>query len=279
MSTHARCGVFGLLVTLAQLLVATTAGAQGDAPQLSEELLSAFQPMVFDGGAAGTLPYRLMQPIGALPTTGEQSTRYPLVVFLHGRGERGADNVRQLTYLDPVATPEFRRRYPAYVVAPQCPEEGEVMWTDRLDPWLPVTMSENPSPPLVKVRALVSQLMERYPIDADRVYLVGLSMGGYATWDLISRYPGEYAAAAPVCGAGDLSKAQEMATTPLWVVHGELDPVVSVGHSRQMVAALCEAGGNPVYSELEGVGHNSWQPAFANRALWDWLFAQRRQGR
>lgn len=242
--------------------------------QPSEELKNAFSAEQFSGEQGDVLLYRQMTPAGGEDANqdGEQS---PLLVFLHGYGERGDDNTRQLIHLDPLAKPEFQR-YGAYVVVPQCPDDEGVTWTAKLSPKDSVTQSDQPTEPMQLVIELVNELVEKLPIDPDRVYVAGLSMGGYATWDLVMRRPEQFAAAAPICSGADLSKIDRITHLPIWVFHGAADNVVPVEHSRKAVAALRDAGATPIYTEYEGVGHNSWTPALENRLFWDWLFAQRR---
>jgi predicted peptidase len=102
-------------------------------------------------------------------------------------------------------------------------------------------------------------------------------MGGYGSWDLAARMPERFAAVIPICGGGDEATAHRLATLPIWCFHGEDDPLVPVGLSRSMIAAIKAAGGTPISSELPGVGHDSWTPAYRNPAVLDWLFAQRRR--
>jgi predicted peptidase len=107
------------------------------------------------------------------------------------------------------------------------------------------------------------------------VYVMGLSMGGFGTWDLVTRYPKRFAAAVPICGGGDPGRVESLGDLPLWVFHGADDEVVAPIYSRRMVEAIRAAGGDPRYTEYPGVGHNSWDPAFAEPELFPWLFAQR----
>ena len=119
-------------------------------------------------------------------------------------------------------------------------------------------------------------MQKEYSIDPQRIYLTGLSMGGYGTWDLLARKPDLFAAGVPVCGGGDESTAEQIANIPIWVFHGDLDSAVPVSRSRTMVEALKKAGGHPKYSEYPGVEHNSWDKAYADPELMKWLFAQKR---
>lgn len=224
-------------------------------------------------GMAETLPYRLYIPAAA------KDGLCPLVLFLHGAGERGGDNARhlQVGMLPHYFASGAAEQYPAIIVAPQCPEDRQwvdVSWSEgnyRLD-------AVQESPYLHLAAALVEMVAARYPVDSDRLYLTGASMGGYGTWDLLLRYPERFAAAIPICGAGDASKAARLRDMPLWVFHGQDDNIVPVSGSRRMVAALWEAGSERVrYTEFyTGVMHGSWDPAYADPATFAWLFAQRR---
>jgi len=122
----------------------------------------------------------------------------------------------------------------------------------------------------------VHDLLEREPIDPDRVYLTGLSMGGYGAWDLAARHPERFAAVVPVCGGGDPAQADRLRDLPIWVWHGDRDRSVPVEQSRRMVEALRRAGSAVRYDELPGVGHGSWKQAYGAGGAIDWMFAQRR---
>ena len=134
-----------------------------------------------------------------------------------------------------------------------------------------------PSAWLQMTLAVLEQTQKQYSIDADRVYVTGLSMGGYATWDLITRFPGKFAAAVPVCGGGDEKQASKIAMLPIWAFHGDSDTVVKTLRSRTMIQAIKDAGGSPKYTEYAGVGHNSWDKAYAEPDLLPWMFAQHRE--
>ncbi len=239
---------------------------------LAASLLAAdgtFEPHVFTGGNGGTLPYQLLKP------TGSRSGKLPLVLFLHGAGERGTDNTAQLKngtklYLDH----DNQLKFPSYVVAPQCPPNKQ--WVDM--PWGADkgTQPEKPSESMQLVIALLDSLEKELPIDTDRVYVTGLSMGGYGTWDLVTRFPNRFAAGAPVCGGGDEAVAGKAAKVPLWVFHSDDDTTVKTIRSRNMVAALRAAGGQPKYFEYWGLGHNSWDAAYAEPELLPWMFSQKR---
>lgn len=244
--------------------------AQPGAPEVLELVEKVFEARTYVADDGAKLPYRLAQPLATEP-----DQKYPLVLFLHGAGERGDDNLRQGVHgLPEMARDEFRRRYPCYVVAPQCPSESmwaKVAWASERH-----TMSEEPAAPMQHTLAVIAQLREEFPIDPQRIYATGLSMGGYGVWELAAREPELLAAAAPICGGGDEAQAERIAQLPLWAFHGGADPVVKPIRSQRMIAALRAAGGQPIYTEYDGVGHDSWTATYANQLLWDWMFAQRR---
>lgn len=262
-------------------------GDPGAAPVndlLPPQVSAAFHPNVnldgADTAAPFSLPYRLMRPIDETP-----GVRYPVVVFLHGFGERGTDNQRQLLQGGPEFSADaFRRAYPAFFIAPQCPDgvipgtQTQRAWIHRLAPGGPasIDLQQPATPQLDAVHHLVEELCRDLPIDPDRVYLMGLSMGGYATWELATRHPGFYAAAAPICGAGDPRLAARLVDMPIWAFHGDADNVVPPQRSIEMVDAINEAGGRAILTMYPGEGHGSWVPTFKCQQVWDWLFAQRR---
>lgn len=200
----------------------------------------------------------------------------PLVVFLHGAGERGSDNSRQLTWLPlQMASEGNRAALPCFLLAVQCPE-GE-KWVDV--PWgdeQPSPLPAQPSRALRAVMAALDEVVQRPDVDRSRVYLTGLSMGGYGAWDLAMRQPERFAALAPVCGGGDPTQAARLRGLPIWIWHGDKDGAVPVVRSRQMHAALTAAGIDARYSELAGVGHDSWRQAYGEGGALRWMFEQRR---
>jgi predicted peptidase len=137
-------------------------------------------------------------------------------------------------------------------------------------------MPKDPSEPLRLALETIDALQKEFPIDAKRLYVTGLSMGGYATWDALCRYPAKFAAGVPICGGGDESKVALMAKVPVWAFHSEDDNVVKVIRTRNMIEAMKKAGGDPKYNEYKGLGHGSWGKAYAEPDLLPWLFAQRR---
>jgi predicted peptidase len=248
------------LVVLGLLMFTGSASAQPD-----QATLGAFEPHVYEDGQGGELPYRLVVPENA-------DGPMPLLLFLHGAGERGNENERQLIHGSELLL-RATREFGCVVVVPQCPagEKWSVVdWSKDK-----VTFSDETSAPMRMTQAVIDQLIASHDVDTDRVYIMGLSMGGYGTWDAVCRWPGRFAAAVPICGGGDPAVADRLADTPVWAFHGDADPVVVVDRSRVMIEAMREAGGEPKYTEYEGVGHDSWTPAFAEPALLTWLTAQR----
>lgn len=229
-----------------------------------------FEPREFVGTNKSVLKYRLLKPLDYRP-----GKKYPLVLFLHGAGERGNDNAVTLKHgAKELCNAERRKKYPAYIVIPQCPNDQK--WSD-VD-WSK-TSSDHPekaSDSMQNVKELLDSMVEDAGVDPNRIYITGLSMGGYGTWDAIARYPGFFAAAAPICGGGDPKMAERFKKLPIWCFHGEADPVVKVIRSREMIDALKALGSEPKYTEYPGVQHDSWTATYANPDLYDWMFAQRK---
>ena len=255
-------------LTLATSLVALWAVASGSLVLAADDDWKAhFASHLYRSPAGGSLPYRLMSPAET-----EENATYPLVLFLHGAGERGDDNERQLVHVvGDLATDAMRQRHPAFVVAPQCAEDHKWVEVDWSAP--SHTMPAEPSLHLRMTLELLDKLTDSLPVDPNRIYIVGLSMGGYGTWDALQREADRFAAAIPICGGGDLEGASAMAAVPIWAFHGDQDTAVPVERSRGMIRALRAAGAQPIYTEYEGVGHNSWAITASNRLTWDWLFS------
>ncbi len=219
-----------------------------------------------------TLPYRFYQP-----KLDKTSKEFPLVIFLHGAGERGFDNRTQFQRFAPTL---FWEKYPCFVVAPECPSKtaetnsAESVWVDTPFGAASHQMKALPTWPMKLVLKLIDQTIRNYPVDKHRIYITGLSMGGYATWEILQREGKRYAAAIPVCGGGDPAYAEKMKTVQLWVFHGSDDRTVPVKRSRDMVSAIQSVGGNIKYSEYAGVDHDAWGRTYSNPEVWDWLFSQ-----
>ncbi len=219
-----------------------------------------------------TLQYRML-----LPKNFSESKHYPVVLFLHGSGERGSDNAKQLAHGGSLFV-EKRDEFPAIVIFPQCPES---------DYWSNVIIDRNTLPlslqfPLdmapTKLMRLLMQLMEQMTaktyVNKDQIYVGGLSMGGMGTFELLYRKPEIFAAAFSICGAGNPKSTEIFAkTTPMWIFHGANDDVVDPQHSVDMVSGILKNGGKPNFSLYAKDNHNSWDSAFAEPKLLAWLFS------
>ncbi len=221
---------------------------------------------------SGPLRYRLY-----VPADYDETKPYPLLVYLNGAGSRGEDNEKQLANLSPLITPLIDNPdHPCIIAVPQLP--GSQQWVDV--PWVNGSYEQDKvaeSKALQMLRGMIADLQDTYTIDSDRLYLMGQSFGGFGTWDAITRYPDLFAAAVPMCGSGDPTKAEIIKDLPLLVLHGSGDGSVPVSGSREMVAALKEAGSAVTYLEYEDTDHYIQRRVFEQPALWmDWLFAQKK---
>jgi predicted peptidase len=217
------------------------------------------------------LPYRLW-----VPKDYDKTQKYPLVVYLHGAGERGTDNEKHIAKNGaPKLANELQEKQQCFVLAPQVPDGKrwvEVDWGQKEPHKMPV----EPSEPMRLLLQLLDELPKEFSLDDKRFYLTGLSMGGFGTWDLLVRRPNLFAAAIPICGGADNSTAPLIKHIPIWTFHGDADGTVFVGRTRSMVEAMKAAGADIKYTEYPGVGHNAWDKAYAEPGLFDWLLAQRK---
>ncbi len=231
-----------------------------------------YQSLEFSDDNA-TLPYRLL-----LPKNYDEGKSYPLVVVLHGAGERGNDNEAQLTHgADIFLNQDFRDEHEAIVVFPQCPEESYWSNVDKKRVQMSFTFTFSPdgeaTVAMKSLQNLIQNLQENYKIDKDRMYAGGLSMGGMGTMELVRRNPDLFAAAFAICGGAHPDTAPIMKNTKWWVFHGDADVVVDYKHSVNMVSALKAARAEVKFTTYEGVNHNSWENAFAEPELLPWLFS------
>jgi predicted peptidase len=243
-------------------------------------LAAAFKPYVFRSAKDERMPYRLFTPARLEP-----GRSYPLVVFLHGAGGGGTDNLKQLQGANVFGAlvwtlPENERRHPAFVLAPQT----DVNWACTMyDP-------KNPPKTLADIRwcppealglganlafQLIDSLLGTLPIDRSRIYVTGHSMGGAGAWHMIAHRPRFFAAAVPVCGHPLPATAQAVKDVPVWNFHGVVDEIEPVATSRVMIDALRKIGGQPRHTEYTGVGHDVFMWAYTEPAVIEWLFAQR----
>jgi predicted peptidase len=213
---------------------------------------SAQQPEHFENEikVKATLDYLLFLPQGYE----HSNKKWPLMLFLHGAGESGHDLSKVKTH-GPAKIVETKPDFPFILVSPQSPGRG----------WNPDVLN-----------ALLDDVIRQYRVDKDRVYLTGLSMGGFGTWDLAAAHPEKFAAIAPICGGGSPQNAKKLAHLPIWVFHGAKDPTVPIERSREMVEAVKAAGGNVKFTVYPEAQHDSWTETYNNPDFYTWLLEQKR---
>jgi predicted peptidase len=202
-----------------------------------------------------TMPYVIY-----VPRDYTTKQRWPVILFLHGAGERGDSGLSQSQVGIGTAIRMNPERFPCLVVMPQAPRGSR--WSGPTNE--------------LALRAL-DAVIRKYRGDRSRLYLTGLSMGGFGSWEIAARYPERFAAVVPICGGGDPSTATALKSLPIWVFHGDQDEAVPPRRSREMVEAVKVAGGTTIqYTEYPGVGHNSWDKAYSDPELITWLLTQKR---
>ncbi len=249
--------IISLVVAVCTLFCMTgLLGVTSSAADFSDYLKETYK----DEQSGKSILYRLF-----VPEDYDESKEYPLVIFLHGGGNSDPENEAQLTadysIVKRLIREDYLQKYPCIILAPQC-YGFEDHWGKATD----VLMS------------LITSLTENYSIDKDRLYITGLSLGGFGTCDMLQSYPGVFAAAAPLCGSYITSSegAKIYAQTPMWVFHGAQDPVIPVEMSRDVVDAIKKAGGKNIkYTEFPAAGHNIWNKTYHMSDLYEWMFAQR----
>lgn len=192
-----------------------------------------------------------------LPKDYQEKPSWPLLLFLHGSGERG-DDLALVKKHGPPKLIEAGQQYPFLVLSPQCPNGH---W------WQPPHLA-----------ALLDEIVEKYKVDQDRIWVTGLSMGGFGTWMLAAYQPKRFAAMAPICGGGEVYWTADLARVPVWAFHGAKDPAVPLERSEKMVEALKRCGNNVRFTVYPEAGHDSWTESYANPQLYDWLLQQKRSG-
>jgi predicted peptidase len=203
-----------------------------------------------------TCDYLLYLPAGY----GEERQAWPLMMFLHGAGERGSD-LNKVKVHGPPKLVAAGKDLPFVIVSPRCPE-GD-WWTDKTEVLI----------------TLLDDVVERYDVDAERIYLTGLSMGGYGTWALAAAYPERFAAIVPICGGGKRFMARRLKDVPVWAFHGARDNVVPLSESEEIVNALKGQGAEARLTVYPEAGHDSWTQTYNNPELYDWLLGHRKGGR
>ncbi|MGD7009534.1 chitobiase/beta-hexosaminidase C-terminal domain-containing protein [Metabacillus sp. 84] len=225
-----------------------------------------------------SIPYRLFIPDDYTP-----EKRYPLVLFLHGRGDRGSDNTRQLLGSDGAAvwaSLDVQRKHPCFVLAPQARRSydgGFSVTRDRHNRLNPSTAFQESKDGRAAYE-IVMKTIHSYSIDRTRIYATGLSQGGFGTFTINAEHPELFAAMIPISGGGDPGTAAIIKDKPMWIFHAADDQTIPVSYSRNMVHALKKAGAHPIYTEYPPsmkIGHGAWVPAYKNHEVMEWLFQQR----
>ena len=258
-----------LMKKLLVLIVVSIAGIFAASAQ------SSYEYKKFVSSEGQDLNYRLLTPVKV-----ESKKEYPLVIFLHGAGERGSDNEKQLIHGSQIfLNPANQEKYPAYVLFPQCPEDGYWGYPNRpfgFDKMLP----EGEMTPIFQaVKELILEYIAMPSVDASRVYIMGLSMGGMGTYDMVARFPDLFAAAVPICGSIAPGRIAAAKNVKFRIFHGDADTVVPVECSRRAYRELKAAGADVEYFEFAGCTHGSWNPAFNVPDFMEWIFAQKKSGR
>lgn len=214
--------------------------------------------MSFKTSDDADVPYLLYLPKD-YRADGEQ--KFGLMLFLHGRGESNGP----LSLVAKWGPPKFAARgdeLPWIVVSPQCP---------RSDRWSSETQQS-------RVTELLDSIIKDYNVDEGRIFLTGLSMGGYGSWTMATNQPNRFAAVAPICGGGDPEQADKLRDVPIWVFHGDQDKPVPFEKSVKMVEAIKAAGGTKIrFTTMENIGHNCWSAAYATPELYQWMERQAKQ--
>jgi predicted peptidase len=231
------------------ILLALASATAADVPD------HGFVNRVYKDAAGHEAKYVVFVPYGY-----DGTRQVPAILFLHGLGESGTDGQKQVKV---GLGPSIKKQAKTFGFLTVFPQSQKRTWQAK---------SEDAQ----RALAMLDQVEKEYNVDRSRVYLTGLSMGGYGTWSLAAAYPDRWAAIVPICGGGNTAKAQQIEAIPCWCFHGEADKTVPAALSRQMIESLKAAGGHPKYVEYPGVGHNSWDRAYATPDLFTWLLNQHR---
>ena len=240
------------LLTLSFLISEGAKSNHGKLTLVPRQTKESFQPKDHSQG------YRYLLYKPKLKVAKKANPKLPLLVFLHGRGERG-DNLNQVKKHGPAKIVETKD-LPFIIASPQCPRT-DLWWKPKI------------------VAGLIDELLQKHPVDPTKVYLTGLSQGGFGTWATAAQYPDKFAAIAPVCGGGKKEWVGKYGNLPIWNFHGDADKVVPVRLSRVMVDAIKQGNGNVKHTEYPGVGHDSWTKTYRNSKLYDWFLSHSKRTR
>jgi len=237
----------------------------------SEKRLKRYKKLIWKDQNNNTLNYRLLEPDNI-----QKDRKHPILFFLHGADGRGSNNEGQLKDAGSISAfskQNISSKYNSYILAPQVSNDKK--WVDV--EWN--TMEHN-MPKISKTMNMAFKILDKVidtnPIDINRVYVLGLSMGGFGVWDALQRRPHFFAAGVPICGGGDVSKSKIISHIPIWAWHGVKDDVIHVNRSRDMYQSLKKHNSNIKYSEIKNRGHDVWLDAWDSKELWDWIYRQNR---
>lgn len=221
---------------------------------------------VYISSSSDTLPYQFLVSSGM-----DSTQKYPLILWLHGKGERGEDNQKQMTLIKKWLPDSLEKKeYKSFLLAPQCSEK--VMWSNYNKLANEITF-DTITPEIQKsIISLIDDLSIKYPIDTTRIYIMGISMGGFGVFDMITRYPNRFAAAIPICGGADPKQKEKLIKTPIWAFHGEKDAVVDKRHTIVPMEKIKDS--NHVLTTYATTGHDAWNKAFKEKDLLRWMFTQ-----
>lgn len=227
---------------------------------------------IYKNESGKTMLYRLF-----VPRDYDPKLRYPLLLSFHGAGSRGSDNLKHLRpWVAGWTADEVQKKHPCIILMPQCPAGQQ--WVNT--PWTKGSYSFSKIPissPMTLAKEIFDKILKEKSIDRSRIYVMGASMGGYATWNFVMRYPDLVAAAVPICGAADPAMAESIKSIPIWAFHGDIDDVVPPAGSKDMISAIKKAGGNKAQLTMYiAVKHTSYVKAWKEPDLIDWVFKQKR---
>lgn len=234
---------------------------------------STFERREFHASDGTVLNYREMTPDKTA-----KGKKFPLVIFLHGLGERGNDNELQLLWGGQMfLNPTFQEKHPSYVIFPQCPETAFWAYDNIPASYTNLKAEERMPAPMNAVKELIDTYLTFVPnIDDSRIYIIGLSMGACATYDMVARFPETFAAAVPLCGAVEPERLENIEGVSFRIFHGDADKTIPVQCSREAYTALRKAGADVEYIEIPGCGHGCWNPAFSRDDFMEWIFKQKK---
>jgi predicted peptidase len=225
-------------------------------PQPGKQIATSLEVPAIEGDGKETIHFWLFAPANHA-----EKEKLPLLVFLHGAGERGTD-LEKVKIHGPPKIVDSKADFPFVVISPQCPNTaGRRGWNAK------------------QIVSLIEQATAdpKLKVDADQVHLTGLSMGGYGAWAVSSLIPDKLATSTPICGGGDAKNASKLKSLPIWVFHGDKDNAVPLKQSEDMVAALRAEGACPIFTVYAGVGHDSWTATYNSQLLYDWMLANKRK--